>query len=217
MNNIYKNYFKNHYDYSFSKEDIERYQKFFFKQWKFINKKIKIQGPVLEIGSACGGFFFFLNKFNAINRYVGLELDPAAVLFCKEFFKSNNFLNCSLLDFNSSSKFDYVCAFEVLEHFDDPIYSIKKINILLKKNGVFIGTTPYPFKKNIYADKTHNFVLHPDNWKRLFLNNGFKKVELYPMSFFPVLWRINKKLNLKIPFYVSFPFFISTTLIIAHK
>ncbi len=82
---------------------------------------------------------------------------------------------------------------------------------------MFIGSSPDPYKKNVLADKTHNFVLHPENWKRLFLNNLFKNVDIYPMSFLPFLWRINKHLNIKLPFYIPFKYFISTCLIIAKK
>ena len=114
-------------------------------------------------------------------------------------------------------KFDYIFAIEVLEHLDNPKEGIAKIHNLLNNQGMFIGTSPYPFKKNIDADRTHNFVLHPENWKRLFLNEGFSNVNLYPMSFFPSLWRISRYVNIKIPFYLPFKHFISTCLIIAKK
>ena len=94
---------------------------------------------------------------------------------------------------------------------------IEKISDLLEDGGIFIGTSPYPYKKNVLADETHNFVLHPENWKRLFLDNGFKSVETFPMSFLPSLWRINKNFNIKLPLYLPFKYFISTCLIIAKK
>lgn len=153
----------------------------------------------------------------ARKNYTGLELDADAVNFAVSYFNSNAFLNESLEEFESDRVFDVVFAFEVLEHFDNPIENIRKISRFLKDDGVFIGTSPYPYAKNIFADKTHNFVLHPENWKQLFLKNGFKKVDIYPMSFFPVVWRFNKHLHVRIPFYVPFPYFISTSLIIGRR
>jgi len=121
--------------------------------------------------------------------------------------------------FNEKSKKKYktIFAFEVLEHLYNPQDGIKQIKDLLDEDGIFIGTSPFPFKKNVLADKTHRFCLHPENWKKFFLENGFKKVEIYPMSFIPFVWRINKHLNIRLPFYISIKHFISTTLIIAKK
>lgn len=112
---------------------------------------------------------------------------------------------------------DIVFAFEVLEHLDNPYEAIIKIHKLLKKEGYFIGTTPYPFKKNIYADSTHRYILHPENWKKLFIEAGFSEVKLIPMSFLPFIWRLNKYINVRLPFYISLPSMISTCLLICKK
>lgn len=216
LKNRYQNYFKNHYGASFSEEDIERETRWFDSQWKFINSKVSIKPEyqVLEIGSGLGGIYKFIENKKS---YCGIELDAQAVDFTKRFFKTDCFLNVSLKDFSPTQKFNVVFAIEVLEHFEHPIENIKKIYDLLADKGIFIGTSPFPYRKNVFADKTHNFVLHPENWKRLFLNVGFRSVDLYSMSFFPFLWRKNKKLNPVLPFYCPFPKVISTCLIIARK
>ena len=216
MRNNYKNYFKEHYKSTFSKRDILNYQKWFNSQYRYIVSIIKPAGNILEIGSGFGGFYSFLSKKEQKN-YLGLELDADVVNFANSYFKSKVFLNKSLEEFESKGKFDIVYAFEVLEHLDNPMLGIEKIFNILGNGGMFIGTSPYPYKKNVLADKAHNFVLHPENWKRLFLNNGFKNVEIFPMSFLPYLWRINKNLNIILPFYFPFKYFISTCSIIAKK
>lgn len=214
----YKNYFKNHYKSSFSLKDLYLYEKWFFAQIKFIQSKVDIfpDRRVLEIGSGFGGFYNMLEKKQKEN-YIGIELDEEAVSFANAHFNTKNFLNVSLEDFNKEDLNDYIFAFEVLEHLDNPIESVEKIHSLLKKDGIFIGTSPFPFKKNILADNTHNFVLHPENWRRLFRNRGFEEVNCFPMSFIPFIFRINKEINIRIPFYVPFSYFISTALIIAKK
>ena len=95
--------------------------------------------------------------------------------------------------------------------------SLKSKQPLLSPGGYFCGTTPYPYYKNIVGDKTHVSVLHPENWKRLFMQQKFRSLELYPMSFFPYIWRINKRFNIRLPFYFPLHGFISTCLIIAKK
>ena len=213
--NRYKDYFKNHYSAKFDDSDIERDKRWFYSQFQIIKSLISIfpASEILEIGSGFGGLYSFLNH----KKYIGIEMDREVVNFANDFFKTDKFLNISLEEFNTKKKFDYIFAIEVLEHLDNPKEGIAKIHNLLNNQGMFIGTSPYPFKKNIDADRTHNFVLHPENWKRLFLNEGFSNVNLYPMSFFPSLWRISRYVNIKIPFYLPFKHFISTCLIIAKK
>lgn len=216
MKSRYINYFRDHYDAGFTKNDIKREEKWFYSQWKFINSIVKIDenDKILEIGSGLGGIYKFLkNK----NKYIGIELDKEATMFTNNYFKTNCFKNISIEEFNSEDKFKYIFAIEVLEHFDDVFANIRKIYSLLENHGIFIGTSPYPYKKNVYADKTHLFVLHPENWKRLFLNAGFSKVSLYRMSFVPFLWRIGKYLNPVLPFYNPINKTIATCLIIAER
>jgi len=213
--NKYTNYFKEHYRYNFSENNLKTYYKWFYSQFNIINKKLKIDynKQILEIGSAIGGFYNFVKTDN----YIGLELDKDAVEFANTIFNKNLFKNISFEEFITDKKFDYIFSFEVLEHMDNPDLNIQKIHDILNDDGKFIGTSPYPFLKNIFADKTHKYVLHPESWKRLFVKAGFKNVQIIPMSFLPLIWRFNKKINIRMPFYVPFKNFVSTCLIIASK
>jgi SAM-dependent methyltransferase len=217
--NQYTNYFKDHYRISSLSQDLPVYRKWFLAQWKMILSKINIKksSHVLEIGAGVGTVYSFLQPIIDKGNYIGLELDKKASDSCNEYFKINAFRNESIENFKHSQKFDYVFAFEVLEHVSDPYAVIKKIHEVLVADGVFVGTSPYPYYKNVYADKTHRYVLHPSNWKKLFVEQGFRSVETYPMSFIPYIWRIHPIFNVRIPFYIPFPYFISTTLIIARK
>ena len=218
MENKYKNYFKSHYRSALTEKDIFNYGQWFFSQLNIIRSKVKVKknGKILEIGSGFGGFYNLLSEAEK-KHYMGIELDIDATNFANEYFHTNVFKNKSLESLCGYDLVDRIFAFEVLEHLNNPLESIEKIHSLLNDKGIFIGTSPYPFLKNITGDKTHTFVLHPENWKRLFLNSGFREVEVIPMSFFPYIWRTHKLLNIRLPFYVSFPFFVSTTLIIAKK
>ncbi len=216
--NSYQNYFTNHYKVKLTEKDILDFEKWFLPQWKIINSQISIKEntSVLEIGSGVGGVFSLLKKKGEFD-YTGIELDEKAVQFTNRFFKTNCFKVSPIEEFNVTKKYDYIFAFEVLEHLENPLLAVSKIASLLKKGGYFIGTTPYPYKKNIIADKTHLSVLHPDNWKRLFMLNNLTDIRLSPLSFPPFIWRIHSSLHSRIPFYISWPGFISTTLIIAKK
>lgn len=216
----YDEYFKSHLGYTNFPEALKTYQDWLHSQWTFVEKKLgtRISGNLLEIGSGIGGFYSILKETGCnLEHYTGLELDAKAVAFSNKYFQVESFKKNTLEEFTSVEKYNYIFAFEVLEHLANPLVSIKKITGLLEQGGVFIATTPYPFRKNIMADKSHLYVLHPENWKRLLYIAGFSEVALYPMSFIPFLWRLNKNLNPIIPVYLPFPQWISTCLVIAKK
>lgn len=218
-NNKYTNYFKDHYRYLLSEKDIRRYLQWFAPFWKIISIYFKINSStrIMEIGSGIGGFYAQIESKLQEKQYTGLELDKNASNFSNKYFHTDIFKNISLEDYKTNQKFDYIFAFEVLEHLHNPEAVIQKIYTLLKPGGLFIGTSPYPYSKNIFADETHLYVLHPENWKRLFLYNKFSSATLYPMSFLPFIWKISKWFHIRIPFFINIPFAISTTLIIAKK
>jgi len=217
---VYKNYFLKHYGATFSKDDFKRAD-FLFSQFNLINRIIDLSSyknkKILEIGSGLGSFAKILMDFG-MKHYHSIEADKDAVNFTNKNL-GNYFKNLTLEEIGKRerSSYDLIFALEVLEHLNDPARGIRVIYRLLKKDGVFIGTSPYPFFKNVIADPTHMYCLHPKNWESLFVKGGFREVKTYPMTFFPFIWRINKKLNIRIPFYVPIKFFISTALIVGKK
>lgn len=218
MSTNYKDYYKNHYKSKFDESDIEEWRQWFDAQWRIITSKIKIKNKasVLEIGPGFGGLYQVLLEHD-IKDYVGLDLDPDIVAFTNDFFKTKSFRYQSVEELSTNKKYDYIFAFEVLEHIENPSAVCEKIKSLLKPGGVFCATTPYPFKKNIVSDETHISVLHPGNWKRILKLAGFSKVETHAMSFAPFFWRVHKRANVRLPFYFFAKGFVSTTLIIAKK
>jgi len=222
MNNTkddkYLDYFKNHYRVSFNERDIFTYAQWFQAQLDLIKRVVVLSdhGTSLELGAAFGGFYQFLTASQK-KGYTGLDLDDDIVQFSNEYWKTNCFIKIPFEKYTAEiGSTDHIFAFEVLEHLDNPFECILKMKSLLRTGGSFIGTSPFPFVKNIYADKTHRYVLHPKNWQKLFIDAGFTEVTTYPMSFVPYLWRINRKLNVRLPFYVPFKHVISTTLIVAR-
>jgi 2-polyprenyl-3-methyl-5-hydroxy-6-metoxy-1,4-benzoquinol methylase len=218
MKNSYTGYFKEHYKSRLSEADVLSYRKWFFAQWKIIQKQVAIKPTlsVLEIGSGLGGVYSFLQEAG-IKDYVGIELDREVVDFSNAYFKTDVFRVTSIEDLPTDKKFDLILAFEVMEHIENPSAVLAKVHQLLRPGGVFCGTTPFPFRKNVYADETHLSVLHPANWQRLFNHAHFSNCRLQSMSFFPILWRVSKSINVRLPFYIPFKGFVATCLFIATK
>lgn len=185
-----------------------------------LQQEIEVSGyqkaRILEIGSSIGGFLQFLHEAGCAD-VTGLELDQHALGFAKKHFPEYRFVHKPIEDFRPKKKFDLIFAFEVLEHLDDPRTALNHIHSLLSNKGNFIATSPFPFHKNIWGDKTHTYVLHPENWKKLLAEAGFTNVTTKPMSFMPGVWRLAPHLNTVLPFYIWHRWFVSTTLIVAQK
>jgi SAM-dependent methyltransferase len=211
----YSGFFRKQCGSSYSEEEVLKNERFLFSQYRLINilKPPREGEAILEIGSGLGGLYGLLGE---PADYIGLEVDDEAMEFSNRHFNTDRFLHMPFEELDDSLRFDRVFALEVLEHFRDPVTAIDKIRRVLKEGGVFIGTTPYPFKKSIEGHYTHIYVLHPKSWEALFKRAGFSSVMLRPMSFIPFLWRLNKWMNPVLPVYIPFRWVLSTTLIIAE-
>ena len=182
----------------------------------YIQKHLDIYNNSLhmfEIGSGMGGVLTQLSAHGV--SITGSDISKKA----KEVFNSMHpdipYVLYDVEQINKSKeRYNRVLAFEVLEHVRNPSIVIGNIKKLLKKGGYFVGTTPYPYD-HVCSMPTHIHVHDPEYWKNEFLAQGFITVETYPMSLPPYLWRIHPKLNIVLPIYIPFRYWIATTLIIA--
>jgi 2-polyprenyl-3-methyl-5-hydroxy-6-metoxy-1,4-benzoquinol methylase len=214
---IWSNYFQNHFGIHFTNKEIVRAKNFMHGQLKTISLhcEMKADDRVLEIGCGIGAFVSLLKEKN-IHDITAIELDEYAAEFVRRTQKIEVF-NSSIENFSDERKYSKIYAFEVLEHLTDPIRDIEKISNMLEPNGYFIGSTPYPFKKNIISDASHFFVLHPDNWTRLFNLAGLSVVHMQPASAIPYLYRFSPFFSRFIPIYIPGFKIVSTTLFVAQK
>lgn len=198
-------------------DDLILYRQWYFMWLEFINHKLPIFRRVnaLEIGSGIGAIVSLLKERGVF--ITGSDISKRMIKTAKSIIPQGDFVFCNIEeDVPKKNFYDLIFAFEVLEHLKNYQLGIKNIYKGLKMSGVFIGTSPYPYKKNL-LDPTHYSVHLPEEWKKEFISQGFNNVTVSPMSFLPYLWRISKYLNIPIPLYIHNSKCISTTLIIAKK
>jgi len=199
------------------KKTLLLYRKWYVSWLNYINTLVPIYTPNLtafEFGSGIGAAASLLRDRGV--AIIGSDISKKAVSIAKRLSPSVPFITCDIERGNISGKtYDRVFAFEVLEHTNDLDAAICVIKKFLKKGGYFVGTSPYPYQRNL-KDPTHTHVLYPQQWQTLFEKNGFRTVNVRPMSCLPYVWKFHPLLHPILPFYIPLPFFVSTTLITAR-
>lgn len=202
----------------FSKVDLRRNVNWFISQLKFFENHFGVDfnqaKKVLEIGCAIGGIAYIF-KTKGVSSYA-LDISQFAIDKAKKLSPGIKFFVSDIQrKVATREKFDFIFAFEVLEHLENPLSGLVNIKKALNKNGKFIATTPYPFKKYIEIN-THVNVLEPQKWKQLMKKAGFKKINFQPVTFMPFFYRINPKLGIILPFNSNLPFINSTIFYVAQ-
>ncbi len=188
----YQNYFASHYGSAFEQSELLHSERIVAPLLRSVLNDFAVSphSRVLEIGSGLGGTLTWLEK-QGFTSVTGLELDPNALQFLKSSFPGYSVVGMDIDHFaeSISGKFDLILAFEVLEHLDSPLTSLRAIRKLLSPGGLFIATSPFPFKRNVINDPTHRFVLHSCGWERLLLISEFKVLRSKSIWLVPVLHR----------------------------
>jgi 2-polyprenyl-3-methyl-5-hydroxy-6-metoxy-1,4-benzoquinol methylase len=92
----------------------------------------------------------------------------------------------------SSTTFDLIAAFEVVEHLADPRAAIENWYALLNPGGALLFTTPNRFglASRYWLDPTHLNVLTPQRWKAIVSGAGsWSRVVVRSAQFVPFVWR----------------------------
>ncbi len=139
-----------------SKEEYLLFLQHLFR-YNYVKPYIKNK-IILDIGCGTGYGTNFLSKY--ASKILGVDISENAIKFCQSIYsgKNLNFIHIDdiYLPFNEST-FDVCISFEVIEHIDPKRvdYWLSEIKRILKKDGIFICSTPnknirlLPFQKPI--------------------------------------------------------------------
>ena len=126
-------------------EDIRYIQQIPYKKKNFdllftkISSYLNSEQEVLEIGSYYGILGSIIKPY--VKKYTGLELSKHAAEYSRNNFNLN-IANERLDEFlNKDNLFDVIIMCDVIEHLDNPFDIIRKIEKILKPNGIFIFST----------------------------------------------------------------------------
>jgi 2-polyprenyl-3-methyl-5-hydroxy-6-metoxy-1,4-benzoquinol methylase len=145
-------------------------------RYNFANLFVKENAEVLD--AACGvGYGSSLLSQKAKN-VIGIDYSKTAIKFANKNYRNSKikFFESNILNFNYKKKFDIIVSLETLEHINklDGIRWIKKCYSLLKKNGIFICSSPLLRIRNKKIFITNPHHLH--EMRRSELERCLKKI-----------------------------------------
>jgi 2-polyprenyl-3-methyl-5-hydroxy-6-metoxy-1,4-benzoquinol methylase len=145
-------------------------------RYNFANLFVKENAEVLD--AACGVGYGTKILSQKAKNVIGIDYSKAAIKFADKNYKNNkiNFFESNILNFDYKKRFDTIVSLETLEHLNklDSIKWIKKCYYLLKKNGIFICSSPLLRIRNKKSFITNPHHLH--EMKRVELERNLRKI-----------------------------------------
>lgn len=218
------NFDKEYYQRFFSKYSKSEFKKYvnWADGWvRFLDRYLDIKKgkgkKLLEIGSSLG-YFARIFKDRGFN-VSGSDISPYILKKVRILQKDIKFLEIDIektSDIEKKFDFDYVVAFEVLEHLRNPGKALLNIRKLLKQNGILIFSTPFPSQRSL-SDPTHINVHEPSWWLNIGIKSGYRQRRVVYATFVPFLYRISKYLSWGFPIKMDIPYVNSTAFYIFTK
>ena len=157
---------------------------------KHINDSFKIKGSkILDIGCGAGSLSFYMASKGGL--VTGIDISKKAISECTKSARALNLNNAKFFQgyfpdgFTLKEKYDYVVFTEVIEHLENDIAAIKKIEQLLKPGGLLLLSTPSisaPLHRLQLTNRFDKEVGHLRRYSLSKLNellkmNGFKSIK----------------------------------------
>lgn len=155
-----------------------------------LNRTFPKKGSLLDIGCGYGHFVETMRDYG----WTASGIEPSSGAFEYARAKGLNVLNSSIDDINfPEGSFDVITAFYVLEHLCDPLAALKKISMMLKRNGILVLRIPHTtpivkllallkIKNNLYDAPFHLYDFSPATIRLLLEKAGFSSVSVFPGS-----------------------------------
>lgn len=153
---------------------------FFYQQQKiytYCQKYIQNKN-VLEIGSGNGYGSYSLSRY--AKKIVAIDKDSISIEESNKRYSSKNleFISTSIEEYNTNQRFDVILALQVIEHILDVHRFLKKVILLLNRNGIVIFSTPNASTQS-YNENPYHYKEFSQNELYNLLSTYFKRINIY--------------------------------------
>ena len=169
-----------------------RYLQYKINRYAFASQYVKGK-EVLDI--ACGeGFGSRYLKLKGAKRVIGGDISDKAIECARSFYSEEGvefiLLDAQELPFSSSS-FDVIVSLETIEHLRDPRRFLKECFRILRREGIFICSTPNAEVTPKIKSPDHIKEFSPKEFKGLLEETGFCVNEFFGQD----LWQGASKIE----------------------
>ena len=224
-NSFEENYHFKSVDPDGKKRNLLNERKSYLSNSKHIVNLLKKSKPgkIIDIGCGLGWYMSILGKkWDKYGTDVSKFALKNAAKYCKTY---NGDIEKLLKEKKIKTKFDYILFSHVIEHLKNPIFVLKKLKSILKKNGTLLIETPnfdsaafrlFEHRFRLLNDPTHISLFTNESMFRALNDFGYRVISIdYPYfntNYFNrknLLKLLNyKKEKVSPPFYGSVMFFI---------
>lgn len=139
--NYYYNSEMKQFENEFFKDSFEQRINLFLPRIELI-KKYKKKGSLLDIGSAIGIFIEALQRSNVEFEVTCCDLSQHACNELKTRYPKYKVINDNFLNLSNTLNYDVITMWDTIEHIVKLDELIKGVKNILKKDGVFVFSTP---------------------------------------------------------------------------
>ncbi|KKQ91805.1 MAG: Methyltransferase type 11 [Candidatus Woesebacteria bacterium GW2011_GWB1_39_10] len=212
--NFDKKYYKRFFD-KYTKSEFDMYVNWADGWVRFLDKYVDIKRgerrSLHELGASLGYFSrIFKNRGFDVT---GSDISSFIVGKAGKIQKDIKFFKFDVEKDSTDKKYDFVVAFEVLEHLKNPEKSLKNIRSMLKKGGTLVFSTPFPTKRSL-TDPTHINVHPAFWWVKKGKSAGFSGTKVVYATFIPLMYRISKYFSFGFPIKTNLPYINSTCFLV---
>lgn len=186
-----------------AKEIFDTYSQYQGDRLKLVSPFIKPDSKVLEIGASSGQFLVHLGS--RVRDRFAIELDPACCLRLRKMGINADFL--PLRESNLSlGKYDLVCAFQTMEHVEDPVGFLTDIHLVMARGAVAVVEVPnlkdallsawgLEEYRRFYFHADHRFYFTETSLRIVAKRAGFEKVRVHYSQDYNLVSTINWIMN----------------------
>ncbi len=205
-----KNYFGIFFK-KYDKSELAFYYRW-FKGWiNLLDQYVPLKNgrgkKALEVGCAIGAFAKLLKERDF--EVTAMDISEYIIERAKKLQKDINFKVSDIEKDSIKEKFDYIFAFEVVEHLKYPKKALFNMKRMLKSEGTIVFSTPLPTKQTL-ADPMHINVHPPQFWISLGKTLGFNITTYKKVAFLPLFYRFHPSLSIGFPTKFNLPFVNNT-------